>query len=246
MQNVHVTYWAYGSAAVAGSEQIRPLCISADLAFQPFLTALFIFHIVIAFHASLGENSLRFLQKYGSLSLNKASTERRQYLYNTAHAATWKGTVIYFTGSTHGSLNIFHILSGYRQTFALHRTSPVAQFLFLCLLTGFAPRPEDMLEGWGGGFSITAIVTVSNTMLLPTGYMQWSAIKCFFIQVWKLAACCCNPMCWKHHMDHMERQRQWSANLCIDMIIDLCASVHSTEPKTKGRKRIHELPDLCL
>lgn len=117
-----LNHWVYGFAAVTMQGQSRPLCISSALAFQSFLTALFIFHIITVFHASFGENSLRSLKKYGSLSLNKASTERRQCLYNPAHAATWKGTVIYFTSSTQGSLNIFHILHGYKQTFAQEST----------------------------------------------------------------------------------------------------------------------------
>lgn len=98
-----LNHWAYGLAAVTMQGQSRPLCISSAIAFQSFWTALFIFHIITVFHASFGKNSSRFLKKYGSLSLNKASTEIRQYLYNPAHAATWKGTVIYFTSSTHFS-----------------------------------------------------------------------------------------------------------------------------------------------
>lgn len=199
--------WVYGFAAVTMQGQPRPLCISSALAFQSFLTALFIFHIITGFHTSFGENSLRFLKKYGSLSLNKASTERRQCLYNPAHAATWKGTVIYFTSSTEGSLSIFHILHGYRQTFALHRSLPVAQFLFLFLVTGFAPCPKDMPAALRGGFSNTAIVTLLSPLLLPKGYMQWPAMKCFFSQVWKLAAHCYNSVCCRQYMDHMERKR---------------------------------------
>lgn len=207
-----LNHQVYGFAAVTMQGQSRPPCISSALAFQSFLTALFIFHIITVFHASFGENSLRSLKKYGSLSLNKASTERRQCLCNPAHAATWKGTVIYFTSSTQGSLNIFHILHGYKQTFALHRSLLVAQFLLLFLVSGFAPCSEDMPGALRGGFSTTAIVTLSNPLLLPKGNMQWPTMKCFFNQVWKLAAHCSNSMCCRQYMNHMERQRvisQW-------------------------------------
>ena len=179
-------------------------CWSCSLA---FLTALFIFHIIFAFHASLGKNSLRFLQKYGSLSLNKASTERRQCLYNTAHAATWKGTLIYFTSSTQGSLNVFHILHGYGQTFDLHRSLPVAQFPLLCVLTGFVPRPEDMPGALRGRLFHHGHCHSLESQVVAKRHMQWPAIKCFFSQVWNLAAHCHNSICWRQHVDDMERQR---------------------------------------
>lgn len=72
---------------------LLPYQTSADLDFQPFLTVLFIFHIIIAFHASLEGNSLRFLVQ---VSIVKQSLHRKKKMFlEHSLAASWNSNLLY-------------------------------------------------------------------------------------------------------------------------------------------------------
>lgn len=176
-----------------------------------------------------------------TLSLNKASTER-QCLYNTAHAATWKGTVIYFNSSRQGSLNIFRILHGHRQTFALNRNSSAAQFFVLCLLlAGVAPCPEDMPGALCRGFCIVLIVTPESHVVIKKVYVAVS-----YEMPFQLSLTAGSPLLKLHvlfpaHGPHRKPETVISQFMCYSNNWLICFNAGTTEPKRQGGKGIHSV-----
>lgn len=87
-----LNHWVYDFVAVTISNQPRHLAISADLVLQPIFIALFIFHIIFAFHASLEENNLRFLQK--KVTIIKQSQHRKKRMFAQHHTRCYlKGNI---------------------------------------------------------------------------------------------------------------------------------------------------------
>lgn len=138
-----LNHWVYDFVAVTISNQPRHLAISADLVLQPIFIALFIFHIIFAFHASLEENNLRFLQK--KVTIIKQSQHRKKRMFAQHHTRCYlKGNTNLLYQQHTGSPECFSCSPWIQVDLSLLCTV----FLFLSLPTGFAPGADTGLEHW--------------------------------------------------------------------------------------------------